>query len=157
MTMGCNQTGKNEKRTDFFGVNLDENGNQVKALHNLLSKGKVIQDGKVLKEWEDELGTDYIFSEGKVVSFEIIQDDVKSVSDIRDSLNLSFSERFTTVNHMMMNDWIQMDSKLYYFEYLDLYEYGRYTIGLNYRVCSPTGTNSDIESALVRVTLGIKQ
>jgi hypothetical protein len=155
--IGCNPIEQSDKETDFFGVNLDENDNQVKKLHDLLLVGKVKQNGKVLKEWADAWGTEYSFSEGKVVSFELAQGEVEKVSFIRDSLNTSFSERFTPVNHFMMKEWVPIDSKQFYFEYLDLYEYRNYTLGVNYRIISPTRDKTNIKSALLIVSLGNKE
>lgn len=143
--------------TDFFGVNLESSGNQVKKLHKLLIAGKVIKDGKVLKEWDEFPGTDYSFSEGKVVSFELAQGEVDKVSYIRDSLNVSFSERFKIENHYRSKEWIQIDSNEFYYEYFDLYEYGIYTIGVAYRIISPTCEETNIKSAMVRVSLGSKE
>lgn len=149
----CGKTANEHPNTDFFGVNLDEESNQVEHLHNLLLAGKVEYEGIVLKEWTDLIGSDYMLTEGKAVSMTITHGNVEDVKTIRDKLNLSFSERFATKGHYVQNEWGQTESGDYYMEYFDLYEYGNYNIGIHYRVFSPSHDEQDLTSAEIRVGL----
>ena len=153
----CDREPQRNQIADFWGVNLDENGNQVEKLHNLLLAGEVRLNGNVLKEWADHLGTDYSLSEGNMVSVEIEHGDVEHVSYLRDSLNLSYSERFISLNHLKLKQWVLKESDDNYFEYLDLYQYGDYSIGVTYRIYSPTCDETNITSAEVRVGLGFSK
>ena len=156
MVASCNRDNKSVHKTDFFGVDLDEYGNQVEKFHDLLLAGKVRNNGKVLTEWTDHIGTDYWISEGKMTSVGVDHGDVDKVSVIRDSLNLSYSERFTPENHIKLKQWIQTDSDEHYFEYIDFYKYGLYSIGVHYRIYSPTCDETNITFADVRVGLGLR-
>ena len=157
MAVSCNRESKKVSHTDFFGVNLDENDNQVEKLHNLILAGEVKLNGKVLREWTDNIGTDYWLSEGQMVSIEIERGDVEYVSNIRDSLNFSYSERFTSTNHLRSKQWVQTDSGENYFEYIDFYQYRNYSIGVHYRIISPVCDETNITSAEVRVGLGLSK
>lgn len=152
LLISCNKKDNINNQTDFFGVNLDNDGNQVERLHNLLVEGKVKHDNKVLREWEDQIGSDYELTEGEMVSLEMCKGNEEEVKSIRDSLNLAFSEKFTPKNHLMLREWIKTESD-YYYEYIDFYEYGKYAIGVHYRIFSPTGDENNVTSAEVRVGL----
>ena len=154
--MGCNGKNPNNgvSREEFFGVDLNQS-NQVVKLHNLLIDKKVDYKGKCMSEWTDGMGTDYEFSEGKIVSIDIAEGDIKDVEQVYFELDSIFTNKYKSQEHLNLREWMTTGDNSFYFEYLNFYSYNTYRIGLTLRLVSPVKDEKNITSASVRVGLGV--
>ena len=139
---------------NFFGVNLDENGNQIKKLHDMLVADKVEDGERILHEWAPQGLSDYDMTNGETVGIIYNQGDDKLISKQRDELNAEFAKIFTEQDHMETNGWIPWGEKGGMFAYLDRFTYGNYTISIVYNIFSATRNLDNPDSAELVIMLG---
>ncbi len=148
---------------NFFGVNLDEEGDQIKKLHDLLMAGKVEVGGRVLREWTPQ---SYDTLDGEGVAFVYNQGDNELIRRQWDELNTEFERKFTESKHYVTeewipldelgeNDWIPWEKKGELYAYEDIFSYGNYRIGINYFIFSTTRNRANPDSAELIIFLGI--
>lgn len=139
---------------DFFGVNLDEKGNQIKKLHDLLVTGKVEDKGRVLHEWAPQGVSDYDMFNGSSVGFVYNQGNNDLISRQRVELNTEFAKKFTEKDHLETQEWIPWDDNVEMFAYLDRFTYGNYTISIVYNIYSSTKNLDNPDFAELIIMLG---
>lgn len=148
-----NQPFEEWKKNEFFGLNLDKDG-QVAEFHKLLLSGKLDWNGTKLEEWTDGFGSDYELTEGRTSTTCVFQGSAEDARSLFERVDSILYNRYNNCEPLKQKEWTATSDGIYSMSYVNFYNYKGYRIGVTMVIESPEKDESKANAGSVRIGLG---
>lgn len=137
----------------FELLDLVDDFNEVSTLHDLLNNNQVVYGDYSVVEWRDGLGSDYEFSDGKIVSGVIYEGDSNVARKIFNDVDSVFNSKYKLEAPLMANEW-DCFGELPCMKYMNLFNTGARKVSVGLYVYSKDQDENKATKTQVIVTLG---
>lgn len=105
-------------------------------------------------EWRDELGSDYEFSDGRVVSAIIYSGNKQKAERTYNEVDSIFASRYHLTFPAKAEDWEESLQNPPCMKYINFYEFGTKTVSVALHLYSQVKNENNVDKAEVIIGLG---
>lgn len=151
-------TNTNDVKSESFEVIdlLVDNPNQINLIHGLLKKQQVVYKNSPIVEWSDELGTDYDFSNGNVVSMTLFEGNIDSARRFFNEVDSTLNSKYSLYYPAKAQEW-DCVGLLPCMKYVNFYNIGSRKGTIALYIYSSTKDEDNVQNAQVVMGFGGNQ